>query len=267
MVRKAIFSGKFYPEKEEDLIKFIKQHTNGNAEYSEGYFKRLGLILPHAGYIFSGKTAIKAVEKARNIGKPKTIVIFGTNHTGYGEGICSVWDHGYWETPLGEIEIDEDFASRLVDNSNLFKVDYTAHFYEHSIEVLLPILKYFFGDFRMVPVVYNFQSLENSIQIIEKLMSIYVEKVLFVASSDLNHFENDKVTREKDLLLIKQILNRDIEGIFEIVKLHNISACGIGPISILVGMFEKIQLIEHTTSAEATGDYSYTVGYASFLLR
>ncbi|MBO8160137.1 MAG: AmmeMemoRadiSam system protein B [Thermosipho sp. (in: Bacteria)] len=267
MLRKALYAGKFYPESRDEIEDFIKYFSIFQTFENNEYYEKRGLILPHAGYVFSGKTAIKAVERVRNEGIPETIIIFGTNHTGYGNGICSVWDKGEWETPLGAISVDTEIASLFLEFSEIFVADYSAHLYEHSIEVQLPILKYFFNEFKIVPIIYNFQSVSNTFKILEVLSNMKFEKVLFVASSDFNHYDDEKTTLEKDEILIAKILKKEIEGMFKVAREQHITACGIGPMSILVGLFDNIELVDHTTSAEFSGDVSYTVGYASFILR
>jgi len=273
MIRKAVFSGKFYPDNARELTNFIEgqleniKPENIKQKNNLGNLNKLGLILPHAGYVFSAKTAIKAIVKAFPLIFPTTIIILGTNHTGLGNAVCSVWDSGQWETPLGAIEVDSEISKMLIENSTKFRSDYSAHLYEHSIEVQLPLLKYFFKDFKIVPIVYNVQNIENTYEIIKVFRKLNIYNLLFVASSDFNHYDDDSTTRKKDEILIERILNKDLIGMFEVAKKHKVSACGIGPMSVLVGMFEKIELVDHTTSAEVSNDYSYTVGYASFLLR
>jgi hypothetical protein len=268
MKRKAVFSGKFYPEDYKKLKSFIEKYQDDlKVKNSLQKLKKLGLILPHAGYFYSGKTAIKAVEKAYLLIEPRTIVIIGTNHTGIGNAVCSVWDSGEWETPFGSVAVDSEISKKLIENSSLFEVDYSAHLYEHSIEVQLPILQYFFKDFKIVPIVYNVQNIENTLEIIKIFKNLDFTNLLLVASSDLNHYDDDSTTRKKDEILIDRILNKDLKGIYEASIKYNITACGIGPISVLVGLFENIELVYHTTSAEMSNDYSYTVGYASFILR
>lgn len=268
MVRKAVFSGKFYPSTADEIKSFIEENLSGHNNINvQENLKKLGLILPHAGYVYSAKTAISAIEKAQKLIKPETVILIGTNHTGIGNGVCSVWDSGQWETPFGKVIVDNEIAEELIKSSNLFEKDYSAHIYEHSIEVQLPLLKYFFDDFKIVPIIYNIQNITYTFQIIEIFKKLNFNNLLFVASSDFNHYEDDKTTRLKDQILIEKILERDIKGMYEVANEFNITACGLGPMSILVGLFNNIELVDHTTSAEFSNDYSLTVGYASFLLR
>lgn len=261
MEREMYYADKFYPKNSELLIKFfnqfckVKEIKNTNSNF--------GLILPHAGYVYSGKTALYAICKALDFGKPERIIIFGTNHTGIAGNICSLWPRGKWNTPFGYVGIDEELNNYLLKNE-IFEENYKAHILEHSIEVLLPILKYYFGSFKFVPIIYNYQSYENTIKIVELLKKIDLKNTLLVASSDFNHYESHEITLRKDEKLIEKILERDIEGIYSLRK--SISACGIGPMSVLTMYFDNVKLVYHTTSAEYSKDYTFTVGYASFVL-
>jgi len=147
--RKPVVAGKFYPETPIQLEKTCEAFIGEKSK--DEYFKHpVGLILPHAGYVYSGKTAGLGIKNALRFGKPKNIIILGPNHTGYGESVA-VWKQGTWQTPLGTLQVNEEITSKLVDNEFIFE-DEMAHLYEHSIEVQLPLLQYAFGDFKIVPI-------------------------------------------------------------------------------------------------------------------
>lgn len=261
MYRKMFFADKFYPKDKVILQRFFEnvcKKTQLNISN-----KNYGLILPHAGYIYSGKTALLAIKETFNFGKPERVIVFGTNHTGIGAKPFSVWRTGKWETPFGDVEIDEELTNRLL-KIDLFEENYESHLLEHSIEVNLPILKYYFDNFKLVPIIYNFQTLENTKKIVKILNELELNKTLIIASSDLNHYDSHETTLMKDKMLIEKILSKDIIGVFSLKNV--VTACGIGPISILISNFDKIKLVYHTTSAETSNDYDYTVGYASFIL-
>lgn len=265
MNRKPVFSGKFYPGTPFQLEKACEAFVGNKCE-GEYLKEPVGLILPHAGYIYSGKTAGLSIKEVAQMGKPENIIILGPNHTGYGEPIA-VWPNGAWSTPLGSVEINEDIASELIDNEVIFG-DTLAHMYEHSIEVQLPLLQFSFSEFKFVPICMGDQSLLAVAELARRLR-IVLEKyprTLVIASSDFNHYDSHEITLEKDDLAIEKILEGDIKGLYEVIRKHNITMCGPGPVAVVRSIFKNAKLVYHTTSAEFSQDYSYTVGYASFLL-
>jgi len=264
--RKPVVAGKFYPGTPIQLEKTCEAFIGEKATNKNLFSQPVGLILPHAGYIYSGKTAGMGIKKAVELGRPKNIIIFGPNHTGYGEPI-SVWSEGIWQTPLGNIEVNSEIADKLIDNTVIFS-DEMAHLYEHSIEVHLPLLQYAFGEFKIIPVCMIDQRLSTVSKIVDKLKQIIKEypDTLVVASSDFNHYDPHEITLEKDKLAIDKILEGDNEGLYERIKKHNITMCGPGPVAVVRSLFSNVEIVYHTTSAEFSQDYSYTVGYASFIL-
>ncbi|MGC8954955.1 MAG: AmmeMemoRadiSam system protein B [Fervidobacterium sp.] len=266
MDRKPIVAGKFYPGTPIQLEKTCEAFI-GERKIGEILTHPIGLILPHAGYTYSGKTAGIGIRRAMEFGSPRNIIILGPNHTGYGSPV-SVWWEGSWHTPLGKVEINSEMASMLIDNELVFP-DEMAHLYEHSIEVQLPLLQYAFGTFSIVPVCMMDQRLSTSLEVSRKIKNI-LEKypdTLVIASSDFNHYDPHEVTVKKDELAIKKILENDLEGLLEVLKRHNVTMCGPGPVAVVRSLFTQAELVYHTTSAEFSQDYSYTVGYASFILK
>ncbi|MEN3043057.1 MAG: AmmeMemoRadiSam system protein B [Fervidobacterium sp.] len=265
MDRKPVVAGKFYPGTPVQLEKTCEAFINEKA--ANKYFEHpVGLILPHAGYVYSGKTAGLGIKKAAYFGKPKNIIILGPNHTGYGE-LIAVWKEGTWQTPLGSLQVNSEMTNKLIDNYLIFE-DEMAHIYEHSIEVQLPLLQYAFGDFKIVPICMKDQRLSTVLKIAEKIKEMLKEypETLVVASSDFNHYDPHEITIKKDEQAIEKILNADLEGLYDSIKIYNITMCGPGPVAVVRSIFDNINLIYHTTSAEFSQDYSYTVGYASFIL-
>ncbi|WP_232218194.1 MULTISPECIES: AmmeMemoRadiSam system protein B [unclassified Thermosipho (in: thermotogales)] len=261
MKRKMAFADKFYPKDVYKLKSFFDTYID--KVFLEKSKKNFGMILPHAGYVYSGKTVLLTLKEALSFGKPERVIIFGTNHTGFGKETFSVWERGKWETPFGDLQIDELFTKKLLEYERVSS-DYSVHLYEHSIEVILPFLKYCYNDFKIVPIVYNYQNYNSTLEMVEFLRSLNLEKTLIIASSDFNHYDSHKKTLEKDELLINEILKRNTTEFFKLGQ--EVSACGIGPISVVVEYFQNVKLVYHTTSAEFSGDYNFTVGYAGFVL-
>jgi len=269
MDRKPVAAGKFYPGTPTQLQKTCEalvgelEDRNSFGELTEP----IGVIVPHAGYVYSGKTAGMAIKKVLvEYGRPQNIVIFGPNHTGYGEYV-SVWRSGTWHVPNGDVVVNEQLASTLIDEKLVY-ADEMAHLYEHSIEVQLPILLYAFEKFQFVPVCMMDQRLSTTKIIADRMKEILKNhpSTLIVASSDFNHYDSHEKTLEKDEIAIKCILDGDLEGLYDSLKKYDITMCGPAPVSIVRSLFNNIELVNHTTSAEFSQDYSYTVGYASFVL-
>jgi hypothetical protein len=267
MIRKAVFAGQFYPETSQGIEEFIKPLS---CERSLKISAK-GIILPHAGYICSGKVAVAVVSK---ISSCKTILALGPNHTGLGSQF-SLWAKGAWETPGGSIPVNEDLASAILTKKGPIIEDYLAHTKEHSIEVQLPILKHFLGDFSLIPIACSTANLkdyqEAARQIFEAIKE-HKRDVVLLASSDFTHYEPDSVARKKDSAAIEAIVDLDERKLLDNVKAMNITMCGAAPIAILISCLKllgvrKASVTMYQTSGDALGDYDSVVGYAGIMLK
>jgi hypothetical protein len=275
--RSAVFASKFYAGTKDELISQIEscfKSKIGPGELPDRNqikeLKRsLGLISPHAGYMFSGPVAAHGFHYLCNYGKPKRVVLLGPNHSGYGSEL-SVWPEGEWNTPLGDVKVDEQLADEIIEGSGeTLTGDTTAHLYEHCLEVQLPFLQYCFGnDFTIVPIVMTNQS-KVAVERIVKILSSVVKEpgTLIIASSDLNHYEDHETTMKKGELLIEEIKGRNVDNLYSTARKNRITACGLGPIAVVMSLFDEIKVLKHTTSAEASGDRFHTVGYLSALAK
>ena len=266
MIRKPIAAGRFYSSNPQSLRKDIEQlKPEGNSKISAK-----GIIIPHAGYMYSGKVAVSTISKIK---PKKKIVILGPNHTGRGRPF-SVFAKGKWDMPFASVNIDEELARNIIGKADIIEEDYSAHLYEHSIEVELPILQYFFSDFEIVPIVCGVAELETYREVarrIYKATKDIQDEVLFVASSDMTHYEKDSSVRRKDSLAIESIIKLDEEELTKRVRTENISMCGIGPVSILLYYCKllkanKAEVVLYQTSGDTSGDYSSVVGYLGIII-
>jgi len=266
MKRNPAVAGQFYPENPQQLKEMITSFKKGISQK----ISSKGVILPHAGYIYSGKVAVQTIEK---ILPEKRLIILGPNHTGLGKDF-SVYRKGSWFTPLGEIKIDEELADFILKEEGPLKEDTLAHQFEHSIEVELPILQYFFGQFIFVPIICREDTLETYKKIAEQIykgIKKIKEEVLVIASSDMTHYEPDSTARRKDRLAIEAILNLDVENFLKVVKEENITICGVAPISITLILTKllkatKAEVVLYQTSADVNKDYSSVVGYLGAII-
>jgi AmmeMemoRadiSam system protein B len=266
MIREPVVSGKFYPQDPRELTELIESFV----EKEPAKLSAQAAILPHAGYIYSGKVAVKTVGKI--IGR-KRVVILGPNHTGYGKDF-GVWPKGAWRTPFGEIAIDEEITDNILSSGDFIVKDELCHKFEHSIEVELPILQYFFKDFKFVPICCSISDLRTYEKVSNQLNAALrkiKDEVLIVVSTDMTHYEPDATVRKKDRQALEEIINFNADGLNQKVRKENISMCGIAPVSILLSFIKslnvrKAQVILYQTSGDSSNDFSSVVGYAGIVV-
>jgi MEMO1 family protein len=232
----------------------------------------VGLICPHAGYMYSGPVAASAYFELAQDGKPDTVVLLGPNHTGYGTAL-SVMTEGIWQTPLGNVEVDTELAKAIMQETSIIDIDEMAHRYEHSIEVQLPFLQFLYGNnFKIVPICFLMQDYESAVEVGRALEeALDATNAVVIASSDMTHYEQAKKAAEKDQAALKAIIDMDAKLFFETIKAKNITACGYGPITSLItyanGVCAKAKLLNYHNSGDITGDHSSVVGYAAVTFR
>lgn len=240
----------------------------------KGLRKIVGLLCPHAGYMYSGPVAAYSYNVLAKDGKPKTVIILGPNHTGIGSAVA-VMVEGVWRTPFGDISINSELAKSIQATSKYLDIDDSAHLYEHSIELQLPFLQYVLGfEFDFIPISMMLQDFEVAVDIGKAVGKILKEKNVdgvIIASSDLTHYESQSSAEKKDKLVIEAIKKLDEKELFEVVEKHNISMCGVGPtISMIVASkilgAENGVLLKYATSGDITGDKSSVVGYCAMSL-
>ena len=229
----------------------------------------VGLVCPHAGYMYSGPVAAHAYYELARDGKPEIIVIFSPNHTGRGSAL-SLMNEGVWRTPMGKVEIDTETANQILSKSNIIDVDERAHTYEHSIELQLPFLQYLYGStFRFVPICFLMQDPESSSEVGQATAKALSGKnAVVIASTDMTHYEPQERAEKKDKTAIDAIIKMDEKQYHSIVESHAISTCGCGPTIAAITAAKKsgankAQLLCYKTSGDITGDLSAVVGYAS----
>jgi len=278
-VRRPAQAGMFYAGSAQSLRAQIEEcftHEFGPRKLPTASGERLknivGLVCPHAGYMYSGPVAAHAYYQLALDGKPDLVVLFGPNHTGMGSGLATMRDY-LWRTPLGEVEIDTATADALVKESRIVDADDSAHISEHCIEVQLPWLQYLYGsDFKFLPVCFLMQDLESSREVGEAVAKVVTGKnALIIASTDLTHYEPQKTAEKKDKAAIDAVLKLDEKGLYSTVEGFNISMCGYGPTIAAITAAKALgakqaKLLCYKTSGDITGDYSAVVGYASIML-
>lgn len=236
-VRRASVAGTFYP-KQPERIKGMVQHILSKEakliDYSLGKNQILGGIVPHAGYMYSGYEAIHLYELIRYSQiQFDTIVILHPNHTALVAEDLTVAGSDAWETPLGKLEVDSEFAKMLKLPRNTI-----AHQIEHSAEVQLPFLQLFLREgFKILPISMNHQTVSCALKLAKLIVEtnqVLKRKLLVLASSDFSHFLTPDLAYKLDQLVVKAIITLDAQQIFDAVRRHRISVCGFGPIMTLV---------------------------------
>ncbi|MCL2135467.1 MAG: AmmeMemoRadiSam system protein B [Candidatus Bathyarchaeota archaeon] len=280
LFRRPHVAGQFYESNAEALKLQIKScflNTLGPEKLPEINYHNyprniVGLICPHAGYMYSGAVAASSFFELAKDGLPETIIILCPNHTGYGSGL-SLMREGIWQTPLGNIQIDTDLADNILSKSDIIDVDEFAHRFEHSIEVQLPFLQYLYGDnFKIVPICFLMQDFATAVDVGNILVEVLAARnAVVVASSDMTHYESAKQAEKKDLSVLAAVTALDALRFYETVEDQNVTMCGCAPITALItyarGLNAKATLLNYRSSGDVTGDYSSVVGYASVIFK
>lgn len=275
-VRRPCQAGAFYAGTAESLKRQIENcflHELGPGKIPEvvkaGPRRIVGLVCPHAGYMFSGPVAAHAYYKLALDGKPDVVVLLGPNHTGYGSGLA-VMKEGVWRTPLGDIEVNSELADQIVQESSLLDVNDSAHRFEHSIEVQLPFLQYLYGsEFKIVPICFLMQDLSSAKEVGQAVAKVLNGKnAVIVASSDMTHYEPHEVAEKKDKMALTAVEEMDEEKFYSVIEAQHVSACGYGPIAALITAakilgVKEAKLLCYKTSGDIIGDYSSVVGYGA----
>lgn len=234
----------------------------------------IGVIAPHAGYLYSGPTA--AMVFAR-VAVPGLVIILAPNHTGAGgaESGVSLWEAGAFRTPLGEVPVDADAAQTMREISNgWIEVDHDAHQGEHAIEVELPFLQLLRTDVRIVPLVIAWDAWQPARllgEVLAQVIRAAPEPVLLVASSDLNHYEPAATSEKKDTMALEAIRALDGEELLARCKREHISMCGRGPAAVLLRAArdlgaKKADVVDYRHSGWVSGDNGRVVGYAGVVI-
>ena len=266
MLRKPAVAGRFYPADE----KALRSDIVGYLGEVRADISARGVIVPHAGYMYSGHVAAAVYSRLKI---PARVIVMCPNHTGLGASL-SIMCEGGWEMPLGKVPIDTVLAKSLMHCCHLLTEDASAHQFEHSLEVQLPFLLHLRPDIQFVPITVGtsgYASLERLGNGIEASIRELGEEVLVIASSDMNHYESEEITRTKDQKAIGRILALEPKGLYDTVKSESISMCGYGPaIAMMHGIqplsFRKAELIKYATSGDVSGNRKEVVGYAGILV-
>jgi len=269
-VRPPAVAGRFYPGTAAEVSAAIAQLYPSRPGPGRD---AVAVMCPHAGWMFSGKLAARTLAEVH---VPERVVVLCPNHTGLGARVA-VFPTGAWRVPGGDAIIDEELASFLLQEAQGVRgcrADAEAHAFEHSIEVLLPLLMARQPSLRLVPVVLGGLSTDECVafgEALSRAIERVDEHVLVVASSDMSHYLPEAETRRRDEAALAALVTGDPALLADAVARHDVSMCGVRPACAMLGYARRVgaakpELVGYTTSGEAFGDYSQVVGYAGVVV-
>ncbi len=260
-MRRPAVAGTFYPSKRDELEKMLRKFTSPKKDPSV-----VACISPHAGYIYSGKTA-GAVHSL--LPDAETFVIVCPNHTGLGLPVAVSTDT--WLTPLGKVESDLEFIKAMP--KKIVAEDEEAHVEEHSGEVQIPFLQFLHSNFKIVVICLRLQDEETTKEVAEEIIEAEKRtgrKIVLVASSDMHHYLSDAECRKRDRIVIDAILSMDVAKYYKKIYELDASVCGYGAIAVAMYYSKeknaKANLVDYSTSGDVA-DKHFVVGYAGIVFR
>lgn len=269
-IRASILAGTWYPGSRESLTETIQElSAKLDPPRLDGALK--AIIVPHAGYRYSGRVAAHAYQLLK--GKPfKRVILIGPSHRVRFDGVSVNLQAGY-ETPLGIVPVDQVLAGQILKANPNIRWRREAHAREHSLEIQLPFLQTFLGKFQIVPIVMGRQDLETCSSLSKTLAQVLgnADDTLLLASSDLSHYHPYNRAKALDLQFIKRVQMFDPHGLAKDLSMGMCEGCGGGPvITVLMAAKEmgarRAVILNHANSGDVTGDHSRVVGYLSAAL-
>jgi AmmeMemoRadiSam system protein B len=270
-VRAPVVSGRFYPGTKSELERAVRELLGAVSDAHPAPAR--AAVAPHAGYVYSGLTAAHVFTRLEI---PPVVVIVAPNHTGVcrAPGGASLWEAGAFRTPLGDVPVDEQFAVALLGASPVVAVDHAAHAHEHSVEVQIPFLQARRADVRIVPLVLAWDAWEGCRELgfaLGGLVGGWPERVLLLASSDLNHYEPATVSERKDREALDAVAALDGEELLRRCRGHRISMCGRAPTATVITAARilgaaRADVVHYSHSGMVTGDDDAVVGYGGVVI-
>lgn len=265
--RKPVVAGSFYPSNPNELKMEIDEYLN-KAEKKKLSGSLMGLISPHAGYVYSGPVAAYSYKQLIGSGV-KLAIVLAPSHRGHFPG-ASVIDAGIYETPLGDVEIDDKIGRALLNESH-FSFFREAHSAEHSLEVQVPFLQRVLDDFRIVPIVIGSHDIDSSKAIANGLYNCIKDenrKFAVIISTDLSHYHPYDIAVKIDRAFIDALKTADEEKVDNVLDCRKAEACGHGPVLTGLILCKKlgasgVDILHYANSGDTAGPKSEVVGYLS----
>jgi MEMO1 family protein len=269
MVRYPAVAGQFYAGKEASLRREVEACFN--SPIGPGHLPKLeagprnivGVVVPHAGLVYSGPVAAHVYAALATDGFPETFVIIGPNHNGIGAGVATTDED--FETPFGVVSIDQDIVSKL---KGVVENDPVSHRFEHSIEIQLPFIQYIKRDIKIVPISMGYQDYETAVDTAKAIKKAIIgHDVCIIASSDFSHYIPPEKARQLDTMVIEKILAMDAKAMFDTVTSNDVTMCGYGPVmTMLLSCGGKhVKLLKYANSGDVH-PMDTVVGYAGLIV-
>ncbi len=263
-------AGTFYPAVPSKLSALIDQYLKAAPEQNiTGEI--IALIVPHAGYIYSGPVAASGYKLLANKSYD-TVILIGPSHHQY-LNVASIIPAGSWETPLGKVPIDTSLAKAIAAENKLFACSARAHQPEHSLEVQLPFLQKTLRDFKIVPILLSDPTLANCALLAQAIVKNCDprKKYLIIASTDLSHYYPQEKARAMDRLALALLEKQDLAGLTAGLAAGSCELCGQGAVLTALEVARlkgpaKVQVLKYATSGDVTGELDRVVGYASAVI-
>jgi AmmeMemoRadiSam system protein B len=267
MLRLPAVAGQFYPNNPKALAATVAKYTD--IENQQSKVKVRACLVPHAGYLYSGGVAGAVFAR---IALPRKILVIGVRHYPQGAPLA-ILSEGAWRTPLGDVPIDSALAIQLRKECPALREDTVAHSREHSLEVELPFLQVLAPGFSFVPVAIGTVRFDELVEMgegIARALQNMSEEILIVTSSDMNHYEDDEITREKDRKAIDCMLQLNPKALYDVCRQEHISMCGLGPAVTMLTAIKLLgattaELVRYATSGDISGNRDEVVGYAGMI--
>lgn len=266
-MRKPAVAGQFYAGAPGDLVTEIEAcyasplGPGRLPQVGRGPRRLRALVVPHAGYTYSGPVAAHAFGELARDGLPEVFVIIGPNHTGVGAPVALATED--FETPLGVARVDREMARKIL--AGIVEADLEAHRYEHSIEVEIPFLQHLRREVTIVPICMGMQDYETAHQVGEIVgEAIKGRDAVVIASTDFTHYEPRESAARKDALAIKDIEAQEPQALYKTVNRHHVSMCGYGPVMATLEAIKakEARLLKYATSGDVQ-PMRDVVGYAA----
>jgi len=273
-VKEADLAGSWYPAGKAQLEGQLKSYLDAaNPTKTDG--RTLAIIVPHAGYTYSGPVAAYGYKGVENKGI-KTVIILGFSHRQYFDGV-SVYGGDSWKTPLGEIAVDTAMARKIISSNPRFRFQKELFDGENSVEMQIPFIQMTFKDAKIVPIAFGNQNYSDAQALATVLAEIVSSPsaprndVLIVASTDLSHYHPYQDANSIDKHTIDTLDRLKAKELYDEARMEICELCGLMPVTttLLVAQnlgYDKIKTLKYANSGDITGDKSRVVGYVSAVL-
>ncbi len=265
ILRSPAVAGSFYPDNPVQLRREVESYLGGTDEIPAVSSKPRALIVPHAGYYYSGAVAGSAYRLIKNQ-KYDLVVVLAPSHRHYFIG-TSIYNIGNYATPLGEIEVDTRLAESLIAENSEINFSPEAHSQEHSLEVQLPFLQVALGKFTLLPMVLGRQDRQQGERLAAILTDLALHRsLLLIASTDLSHFHDAATAEILDKRIINAVAAFSPETLYSLIENQQAEACGAGPlltVMLAAGKMasERVEILSYRHSGQVSGDNERVVGY------